>query len=109
MMTLITAAFRDGDRVVTWSHLEGEYAAVTSLVFTGTLAIPTLVVMLMLAFMLIARLLLSAGRSSLMYYFDLATEKSPKEFMPATLFGIALALFIATIKCIWQIITMIHR
>lgn len=108
LMTPMTAGFVDGNTIFFWSHLTGYYAPVTSLLCTGTLAIPTLFVTMLLAFMLVARLVLSGVRALLMYYFDLATEKTPKEFMPGTLFGIAIGLLIALLKLLSEGLSLIH-
>jgi hypothetical protein len=63
---------------------------------------------LMLAFMLVSRLLLSGVRWFFMYYFDLATEESPKEYLPATLFGVALGVLIALVKCVSEVVLSIR-
>jgi hypothetical protein len=109
----VTSRFRDGDRILTWSHLTEYYETPAILIYIGTLAIPALLVMLVLLLMVISKLVLSAVRKGFMYYFDLATEKNPKsdpkEFMPATLMGLALSSLIAICKGLGTLLASLHK
>jgi hypothetical protein len=105
----VAVTFHDPERNFNYSHDDGSYSSPSDLLIAGTVFLPALILTFMLTVMYLARFSLGVVRGVLMYFFDLATELDPKQFMPATLIGITFGLSIIIIKSTWEFYMLIHR
>lgn len=105
----IFVTIRDGERDEDVSHMDAWSLSPNHVALAGTVFFPALIISLLLVFMYLARFALGGVRGAFMYFFDLATEYDPKQFMPATLVGITCGLFVIAIKCSWQILEFVHK
>jgi hypothetical protein len=72
-----------------WSHWIGRPVEFQEYLLASTLIFPALLLFLVLLFVYICKVILLGIRFFTMYFLELLTERSPKEFMPFTLLAAA--------------------
>ena len=105
----LSVAIVDGKERAQWTRSESAHIGPALLLFTGTVFYPAVAVIGALIFMLLGKLVLMIFRGVLMYFFDLATEKNPKEFIPGTLIGISLGLLVTLVQGLWKLLLVFGK
>jgi hypothetical protein len=84
----------DKGRQFVWKHNSYLTMTISQFLLTGTLVIPAIILIAILMFVLICKFVLFVVRLALMHFFDIVTEKDPKDFAPFTLLASAANLLI---------------
>ena len=97
--------FSDNGILTMWTYGYEEYVPASGFLVVGTIALPAILIMVLLGFLVVAKILLSIVKTFSLYFIDLATEKPPEAFKPFFLMACSADVLLLLVKGLKEIIS----